>query len=156
MRETDPRELNLAGPTIGVRERVVESNRGSDFRAGNSIARRAEVGQFASPSPSKTNRRFAEHNHWQIDGSESTIEHFKPQSARLLELVIGQIGNLILVPPKLNNEELGDKDVIAKKKVLKKAKFPIPDAMNNATTWGEAEIEAHTESLATLSYKTIE
>ena len=99
--------------------------------------------------------RIAEHNHWAIDNSESTIEHFMPQSAGLPEPVVGQIGNLILVPPKLNNEKLGDKDVAAKRKILRKAKYPIPDAMDKPTAWGQTEIENHTESLATLSYRQI-
>ncbi len=31
-KEVDLRELSLAGPTIGVREKVVEPTRGSEFR----------------------------------------------------------------------------------------------------------------------------
>ena len=99
--------------------------------------------------------RIAEQNNWAISGTETSIEHFKPQSSGLPDAVIGQIGNLLLVPPKLNNENLADKDFAGKKQALKKAKYPIPDAMEAAANWGKDEIEAHTDKLAELSYQKI-
>jgi hypothetical protein len=99
--------------------------------------------------------RIAEHQNWQIDKSESTIEHFLAQSSGLPDAIVGQIGNLLLVPPKLNNEKLGDKDPSAKKAILKSKKYPIPDAMEHSAKWGKDEIEAHTDSLALMSYQKI-
>jgi Protein of unknown function DUF262/Protein of unknown function (DUF1524) len=75
--------------------------------------------------------RVAQYNNWPIDRKETTIEHLKPQSSGLPDAVVGQMGNLLLVPPKLNNEKLGNKTVAQKKQILKKAKFPIPDAMES-------------------------
>lgn len=99
--------------------------------------------------------RMAEYNAWSITAAENSIEHFKPQSAGLPDAVIGQIGNLLLVPPKLNNEQLKDKDFSAKKQALKKAKYPIPDAMESATKWEDQEIQAHTDELAVIAYQKI-
>ena len=52
-------ERNLAEPTIGAREKVVEPSRGGELRTGNSTEGRGEVGRSAESSPARTDPRSA-------------------------------------------------------------------------------------------------
>ncbi len=87
-----------------------------------------------------------------------SIEHIASQSpppntpavARLAE-----IGNLILVPEKLNSETLRNKAFLEKKALLKQHGVPMDDVLEDAKSWGDAEIQERTLKLATMAYQDI-
>lgn len=85
------------------------------------------------------------------DWDDLTIEHVIPQAKidddTYDEEVVGQLGNLLLVPSKLN-EKLKDKPFSEKKKVLLAAKYPLPDEMAGAADWTPELVKRRTESLA--------
>jgi hypothetical protein len=88
-----------------------------------------------------------------------TMEHLAAQSAQteqsqLDEEHYGQFGNLILVPPELNNK-LGNKPIAEKKKLLTEAGVPLDDVIKNATEWGPEQIVKRTEALSELCYKKV-
>ena len=93
-----------------------------------------------------------------IDYKSMTVEHLIPQSAvgknGLGEKLVGQLGNLILVPPKLNNK-LGNKSFGDKKALLSKCNVFLDDTIKNATVWEPSKINERTEYLAKLAYNTI-
>lgn len=100
--------------------------------------------------------RIADYRNWTINAAELSVEHFASQSTRdLPDTVTGQIGNLLLVPPKLNNERLRNRSFAEKKKALDDAQFPLSPSMAAADSWGENEIESHTDELARLAYTKI-
>jgi len=90
-----------------------------------------------------------------VDYSTMTIEHLVPQSRigqdGFTELIVGQIGNLILVSPSANNK-LGNKSYAEKKKVLMGAGFPLPAEIAAADEWGVEQIIQRTESMASKAY----
>ncbi len=92
-----------------------------------------------------------------FDYSAMTIEHLLPQSAigtdDIDDLLVGQIGNLILVPANLN-EALGGKPFLQKKRVLTKDGVKLDEIILNAKGWGRSEIVARTEYLAKYAYET--
>lgn len=90
-----------------------------------------------------------------VDYDQMTIEHLAPQSSSLNEDGVGSLGNLILVPAKLNNEKLGSKGFAEKKRILKENGVPLDSAIENARTWTEREIKERTSNLATLAYDKI-
>ena len=83
---------------------------------------------------------IAKHDHIALPGDwdDLTIEHIIPQSkiddGSCSEEVGGQMGNLLLVPSKLN-EKLKDKPFKEKKKILLKANYPLPDEIIQAADW---------------------
>ena len=87
-----------------------------------------------------------------VDYDEMSIEHIAPQNPKLGEptapLNVGKIGNLILVPEKLNNDVLGNKAFLKKREIYKNASVPIDDVLGSATTWTSVEIDARTNALA--------
>jgi len=83
-----------------------------------------------------------------------TIEHLVPQkligTEDFTEEIVGQLGNLILVPPALNTK-LDDKSY-RKKKMLKAAGFPIPAEFVNLDDITPADIQSRTANLADKAY----
>ena len=85
------------------------------------------------------------------DWDDLTIEHVIPQTkiddGTYEEEIIGQLGNLLLVPSDLN-EKLKDKPFSEKKKVLLAANYPLPDEMAQTADWTPELVQERTESLA--------
>jgi hypothetical protein len=103
-------------------------------------------------------RRFDEH--WRAgqtpaDYDQLTIEHIAPESHdtgwSVSDEKVGMIGNLILVTEDLNNR-LGDRPFREKLAILKQAAVPMDEYLAQASSWGDAEIEARTELLAKTAY----
>ena len=90
-----------------------------------------------------------------IDYSAMTIEHLVPQSRigkdGFTELVVGQLGNLILVSSSAN-DKLGNKSFADKKKILADAGFPLPAEIVAADVWGIDQILSRTEAMAAEAY----
>lgn len=93
-----------------------------------------------------------------FDYSAMTIEHLLQQSAigidDIDDFLVGQLGNLILVPPNLN-EALGGKPFLQKKETLNKAGVKLDEIILKAKDWGRAEIDARTKYLAKYAYETV-
>lgn len=87
-----------------------------------------------------------------------TIEHVIPQAniddGTYGEEIVGQMGNLLLVPSALN-EKLKDKPFSEKKKILIDAKYPLPDEMTQAADWTPELVEKRTESLALEAFQKV-
>ena len=87
-----------------------------------------------------------------------TIEHLAPQNligtGSFSEEVIGQLGNLILVPSDLNTK-LDDKPFKEKKKILQNAGVPLPSEFAKLTDLTPAAIQARTVNLAELAYQQV-
>lgn len=90
-----------------------------------------------------------------VDYEPMTIEHLVPQ--RLIgmdgftDALIGQCGNLILVPEGLN-DKLADKSFAEKKAILAEAGYEVPVEIDEASEWGKEQIEARTLSMAEVAY----
>ncbi len=93
-----------------------------------------------------------------VDYDMMTIEHLAPQSAigkgAFTDAIIGQFGNLLLVPEDLNRA-LKDASFTDKKSALLKAGYALPADIKAAKTWEAAQIQSRTASLATLAYNTV-
>lgn len=93
-----------------------------------------------------------------VDYEAMTVEHLVPQSAigtgEFTDALVGQSGNLILVPSDLN-DKLADKSFADKKAVLEAAKYGLPDDIKEASDWGKEQIEARTGALAEQAYNEI-
>lgn len=91
-----------------------------------------------------------------------TIEHLMPQSAigtnNITEQIVGQLGNLIFVPPGLNTK-LGNKAFSDKIDVLLAAGVKLDGALLSArqasSQWSPSDIDLRTEWLAKLAYEQI-
>ncbi len=92
-----------------------------------------------------------------FDYSAMTIEHILPQSAietdAIDDSIVGQIGNLILVPAKLN-ETLGGKPFLQKKEILSEVGVTLDEIILIAKDWGKSEIVARTKYLTKYAYET--
>jgi len=88
-----------------------------------------------------------------IDRSTASIEHLQPQSTE--ESSIHSIGNLILVPTKFNGEKLGSRPFLEKRQLLTQGGYKIDAAIQNATSWGTAEIDIRLQQLAEYAYDTV-
>ena len=92
------------------------------------------------------------------DWDDLTIEHVIPQAkiddGTYGEEVVGQLGNLLLVPSELN-EKLKDKTFSNKKKILIAAKYPLPDEMAQAADWTPELVKKRTELLALQAYQKV-
>jgi hypothetical protein len=90
------------------------------------------------------------------DYDKMTIEHLLPQSqigeGGLTEAVVGQLGNLILVSPAMN-ERLGSKSFLEKKRILRAAGLPLPKKVAESDEWTESSIRATTDAMALQAYK---
>jgi len=93
-----------------------------------------------------------------VDYEQMTIEHVASQSligqSGYDEAVIGQIGNLILVPDELNGK-LKNKPFKEKKKILIDNGYTLPAPLQNATAWGPTEIRERTDIIADEAYNQI-
>jgi uncharacterized protein with ParB-like and HNH nuclease domain len=93
-----------------------------------------------------------------VDYDLMTIEHILPQSQigknDINEKDVGQIGNLILVPSKLN-AELGKKNFLDKKRILVSKNVLLDEKVKSATSWGRQQIEERTKWLAKNAYDEI-
>ncbi|MEQ8260277.1 MAG: DUF262 domain-containing HNH endonuclease family protein [Alcanivorax sp.] len=80
-----------------------------------------------------------------------TIEHIIPQTkiddGVYTEEIIGQMGNLLLVPAKLN-EKLKDKSFSEKKRILTKERYPLPQEIASEKEWTADSIMQRTEQIA--------
>jgi hypothetical protein len=93
-----------------------------------------------------------------IDFDGMTIEHLVPQSAigstGFPEEIIGQIGNLLLVPQSLNGK-LANKPWREKKKLLLSAGATIPTEFKDLDEILTKDIKQRTGNLADTAYKTV-
>lgn len=93
-----------------------------------------------------------------VDYDHMTIEHLVPQSLigsdGYDDLIIGQLGNLILVPEKLN-AKLKNKAFKEKRKILVDAGVVLPQEIKKADHWTPKEISARTEGMVKVAYETI-
>ena len=87
-----------------------------------------------------------------------TIEHIIPQAriddGTCSEKIVGQLGNLLLVPNKLN-EKLKDKPLKDKKKIFLEANYPLPEEISNVDDWTPALVEKRTQSIALRAYQEV-
>jgi hypothetical protein len=90
-----------------------------------------------------------------IDYEKMTIEHLLPQSQigedGLSDGDVGQLGNLILVSPEMN-ERLSKKSFQEKKRILRQAQYPIPKEIAEADEWLAPEIRTRTDAMALHAY----
>lgn len=93
-----------------------------------------------------------------IDFDGMTIEHLVPQSqigtGEFTEEIIGQIGNLILVPSELNGK-LADKTFKEKRKILAAASVELPAEFALKTDINAEDIKNRTANLAEHAYKKV-
>jgi hypothetical protein len=90
-----------------------------------------------------------------IDFEQMTIEHLVPQSqigSEIGELVIGQLGNLILVSQDMNSR-LRNKSFREKKQILVTEGFRLPADIAAADDWTENNIRGRTNSIAVRAYE---
>jgi hypothetical protein len=91
-----------------------------------------------------------------VDYDRMTIEHLVPQSKvgkeGFTEEIVGQLGNLILVPADLNAEELRDRQFAEKKAILQTNNVDLPSDIADAGTWGVEEIQTRTNRMAEKAY----
>jgi hypothetical protein len=93
-----------------------------------------------------------------VEPDAMTIEHLVPQKAigsnGYTDEIVGQIGNLILVPTKLNLK-LGSKPFKQKKRLLEAAKNPLPSDVAEAAEWRPDDIVRRTQALAEKAYNEV-
>lgn len=93
-----------------------------------------------------------------VDYEQMTIEHLAPQSligsSSHDDALIGQIGNLLLVSEDLNGK-LKNKSFKEKKRILMDNGYELPVLVEQAATWGAAEIKAHTNAIAEDAYNSV-
>ena len=89
-----------------------------------------------------------------MDYDRMSIEHIASQNPKSGEPPappnVGKLGNLLVVPEALNSTVLANRPFSKKKAAYKKHRVPLDEILTNATSWGEAEIEARTKALARL------
>jgi len=87
-----------------------------------------------------------------------TIEHLAPQSligqSGYVDLLIGQIGNLLLVSEEVNGL-LKNKSFKDKKVILAENGHKLSESIDQATEWGPAEIKQRTDAIAYDAYNTV-
>ncbi len=90
-----------------------------------------------------------------VDFDCMTIEHLAPQSwiglGPFSEEIVGQLGNLILIPSELNSK-LDTKPFREKKKILKSANVVIPVEFERLDDITPEAIESRTANLANQAY----
>jgi len=93
-----------------------------------------------------------------IDFDGMTIEHLASQSligtAGFTEEIVGQLGNLILVPSPLNTK-LDDKPFKEKRKILEAAGVAVPAEFAKQDDITPTAIQTRTANLADLAYKQV-
>ena len=84
-----------------------------------------------------------------IDYEQMTIEHIASQSAKdFSDEDIGSVGNLLFVPPKLNNAELAAKGFVGKMKLYAANDVAMDDGLAKAKNWDADSIVQRTVYLA--------
>ena len=90
-----------------------------------------------------------------IDYEKMTIEHLIPQSSisatGYKDEIVGQIGNLIIVPDDINFK-LKDKSFTEKKALLQAEGASIPLEISEAEEWNKEKIETRTRKLVNQAY----
>lgn len=90
-----------------------------------------------------------------VDYDQMTIEHLASQNligqGEFNEILVGQLGNLLLVSDDLN-AKLKNKPFKDKKKILLDSGFKLPDEVKASATWGITEIRQRTQVLAERAY----
>lgn len=105
-------------------------------------------------------RKFAERDKFKfaVDWDELTIEHVAPQASisesEWPEQIIGQVGNLFLLDPKMNGE-LADKPFAEKKEILAQGQYSVPDAIEGADEWTPTMVKTHTDAMAVIAHEEI-
>jgi hypothetical protein len=98
---------------------------------------------------------YCNNNGAAINYERMTIEHLLPQSMSRKDLFgedsIGMIGNLILTDGNLN-EKLGNKEFTAKRKILKSTNLYVDKMIDEASSWGDKEINERTLFIAKFAY----
>jgi len=93
-----------------------------------------------------------------IDFDGMTIEHLVPQSeissGEFTEQIVGQVGNIILVPSKLN-EKLANKSFKEKKKILRSAGVSLPPEFASLNHLTPTAIQKRTANLSEVAYKQV-
>jgi hypothetical protein len=93
-----------------------------------------------------------------IDFDGMTIEHLVPQSqigsGAFTDEIVGQLGNLILVPSKLNGK-LANKSFKDKRKILQGAGVSLPREFATLNDLTSDDIKQRTLSLAELAYSRV-
>lgn len=93
-----------------------------------------------------------------VDYDSMTIEHLVPQNkigdGEWTDEIVGQIGNLVLVPERLNNA-LRDKPFKDKKKILLEKKTILDSAILKAEEWTIDCIKKRTDDIAEKAFKKI-
>ena len=91
-----------------------------------------------------------------IDYEQMTIEHIASQSAKdFSDEDIGSVGNLLFVPPKLNNAELAAKGFVEKMKLYAANDVAMDDGLAKAKNWDADSIVQRTVYLADVAYEVI-
>ena len=94
----------------------------------------------------------------EIDVELMTIEHLLPQSTidddGVDEALVGQVGNLILVPSDLN-KKLGQKSFERKREILIENDVLLDAHVKDALDWSRFAIESRTKFLGNLAYDDI-
>jgi hypothetical protein len=90
------------------------------------------------------------------DFSRMSIEHLAPQAGSGIKGdAVAALGNLLLVPTEINNEQLGNKPFDEKKAILKKHGVPLDPIIAGTGTWGAAQIKQRTEWMARQAHSAI-
>ena len=93
-----------------------------------------------------------------VDYDQMTIEHLAPQSLigqpGYDDMLIGQLGNLILVTEELN-ALLKNKSFRDKKKILLDNRVKLPKSIEQETVWDSAAIKQRTGEIANEAYNTV-
>lgn len=102
-------------------------------------------------------RKFLEADRPRTDSRALTVEHLLPQHridpvAGLTPLVVGSIGNLLMVDEKLNTV-LDNKDFVQKRRILEdvQAHYEVNDILA-AQSWGASDIQERAHELACDAY----
>jgi hypothetical protein len=103
--------------------------------------------------------RIDEHfSNTEVDYDRMTIEHIRPQNTaikpRMPTEKIASIGNLMFLPPTLN-QDLADKDFKTKKRVLEDGHVKLDDYLRKVKDWTVKEIDERSAYLAELAYDSI-
>jgi uncharacterized protein with ParB-like and HNH nuclease domain len=93
-----------------------------------------------------------------VDFEQMTIEHLAPQSLigqpGYDDMLIGQIGNLLLVSEEVNGL-LKNKSFKDKKVILAENGYKLSKSIDQATAWGPAEIKQRTDAISNDAYNTV-
>ncbi|AFY37345.1 protein of unknown function DUF262 [[Leptolyngbya] sp. PCC 7376] len=86
-----------------------------------------------------------------VDYGGMSIEHLVPEvqiNENIDEEYIGNIGNLILIDKKTNNEELSDNYFEVKKKILIEKRYPLDSILIESKVWNSETINKRAKLLA--------